>query len=96
MRTLLLLSGVLALGAVGCGKGADCNAAAQAWCARAKACGGNPVADCETIVANSCIASTPVGCSGAVDASECASAASQEACGNVLAGLPPTCTLTCH
>lgn len=56
---------------------------------------GKPSADCETIVANSCIASTPAGRSGSVDASDCASAASNEACGQVLANLPPTCTLTC-
>ena len=94
MRMLLLFSGVLALATVGCGK-ADCTEAAKAWCARAQACGGTPSADCESIVANSCIASTPAGCSGSVDASECVTAASNEACGDVLANLAPNCTLTC-
>jgi hypothetical protein len=93
MRMLLPLFGVLALAAVGCGK-ADCNEAAKAWCERAKACGGTPTADCETIVAASCNQAVPAGC-GTIDASQCVSAASQEACGNVLAGQPPNCTLTC-
>jgi hypothetical protein len=92
---LLLLSCVVALGTVGCGGKPDCNEAAKAWCERAKACGGNPTADCQTIVANSCIAATPAECKGTVDASECVSAASQEACGQVLAGQAPNCTLSC-
>jgi hypothetical protein len=95
MRMLLLLSGVLAVSAVGCGGKPDCNEAAKAWCERAKACGGNPTADCESIVANSCNAAAPASCKGSVDASECVSAASNEACGNVLAGLAPSCTLSC-
>jgi hypothetical protein len=91
---LLLSSCVLVLTAVGCGK-ADCNEAAKAWCERAKACGGNPTADCETIVANSCNQATPAECKGSVDATECVSAASNEACGLVLANLAPNCTLSC-
>ena len=95
MRMLFLSSCFLAMAAVGCGGKPDCNEAAKAWCARAKASGGTPSADCETIVATSCIAAAPASCGAAVDASECVSAASNEACGNVLAGLAPHCQLSC-
>ena len=94
MRMLLSLSCVLALAAVGCGK-ADCTEAAKAWCERAKACGGTPTADCETIVANSCNQAAPAECNGSVNASECVTAASNEACNLVLANLAPHCSLSC-
>ena len=95
MRMLTLLSCVLALAAVGCGGKPDCNEAAKAWCERAKTCGGTPTADCETIVASACNQAAPAACNGSVDASACVSAASNEACGQVLAGQAPGCTLSC-
>ena len=94
MRTLLLFSAVLAMATAGCGR-ADCTELAKTWCARAKACGGTPTADCENFVTNSCIQLTPAGCTEPADTSECVSAASNESCGQVLAGQPPSCTLRC-
>ena len=80
---------------VGCGK-ADCNEFAKTWCARVTACGGTPSASCQSVLADLCTQSTPGGCTTAVDASECVSAANNESCDLVLAAQSPSCTLRCH
>jgi hypothetical protein len=94
VRTLLFFC-VLALAAAGCGGKPDCTEAAKAWCAQAKACGGTPTPECESIVTNSCNQAAPSACAGSVDASECVSAASSESCALVLADQAPNCTLRC-
>lgn len=95
MRTLILLSGFLALATAGCGK-ADCAEFGKTWCARVSACGGTPTADCENIMTNVCVGSTPAACTTqSTDVSECISAANTESCNEVLAGRPPSCTLRC-
>ena len=95
MRAMILLSCVLALAAAGCGGKADCTEFGKTWCARAKACGGTPSPECESVMTNLCIQSTPVGCTEPVDASACISGANDESCNQVLAGQPPSCTLRC-
>jgi hypothetical protein len=96
MRTLLLLSCIAALGAVGCGKKADCGEFAKTWCARVSACGGTPSAQCESIMTNLCVQSTPAACTQqTVEVDECVSAANNESCNDVLAPRPPSCQLTC-
>ena len=96
MRTLLLLSCIAAIGSTGCGGKADCAEFAKTWCARVSACGGKPTAECESIMTNLCVQSTPAACTQqTVDASECVSAANKESCTDVFAPLPPVCKLTC-
>lgn len=95
MRRLFLFSCVLALATVGCGGKADCTEFGKTWCARVKACGGTPSAQCESTMTNLCIQSTPVGCTEPVDVSACISAADSESCNQVLAAQSPSCTLRC-
>jgi hypothetical protein len=93
MRTLFLFSCVVMLAAAGCGH-ADCAEFGKTWCARVKACGGTPTADCEAVATNLCAQASPGGCKASVDASECVSSANSESCDQVLAERL-SCSLRC-
>lgn len=95
MKLLIVMSCFVALATTGCGGKADCTELGKTWCSRVRACGGTPSADCENILTNLCIASTPSGCTEPVDVSACVSAANSESCDQVLAAQPPDCQLRC-
>jgi hypothetical protein len=95
MKLLIVMSCFVALATTGCGGKADCTELGKTWCSRVKACGGTPTPDCENILSNLCIASTPSGCTEPVDVSACVSAANSESCDQVLAAQPPDCQLRC-
>jgi len=95
MRTLIVMSCFVALATAGCGGKADCAEFGKTWCGRVKACGGTPTADCENILTNLCVQSTPVGCTEKPDVTECISAANAEGCDQVLASQTPSCQLRC-
>ena len=95
MRTMIVVSCFMALATAGCGGKADCAEFGKTWCSRVKACGATPTPDCENILTNLCVQSTPAGCSEKADASECVSGANGESCDQVLALQTPNCQLHC-